>query len=93
VAFVPLVFGIYWSRATTQGAVFSILLGVPIWLGAKYLKAEDSDSLWQAVPPQLYGLAASLFGIIIGSLMPPWIKHTQPDPAELAQKRGVSMGH
>jgi SSS family solute:Na+ symporter len=93
VAFVPLVFGIYWPRATTQGAVFSILLGVPIWLGAKYLKVADSDALWQAVPPQLYGLAASFVGMILGSLMPPWIKHTQPDPAELARKRGTSMGH
>ena len=27
-AFVPLVAGLYWKRATTQGAIFSIVLGV-----------------------------------------------------------------
>jgi SSS family solute:Na+ symporter len=32
VAFVPLLCGIYWPRATTQGAVFSILLAVPVWI-------------------------------------------------------------
>lgn len=31
-AFVPLVFGLYWKRATTQGAVLSIVLGVGTWL-------------------------------------------------------------
>jgi Na+/proline symporter len=31
-AFVPLVFGLYWSRATTQGAVLSIVLGIVTWL-------------------------------------------------------------
>lgn len=41
VAFVPLVFGIYWSRATTQGAIVAILLAVPVWIGAEYLLAEQ----------------------------------------------------
>jgi Na+(H+)/acetate symporter ActP len=27
-AFIPLVCGLYWSRATTQGAIFSLMLGV-----------------------------------------------------------------
>lgn len=48
---------------------------------------------WQCVPPQLYGLVASLVGMILGSLMPNWIKHRQPTPEELAAKRGVAMGH
>ncbi len=94
VAFVPLVCGIYWPRATTQGAVFSILIGVPVWLATKYTFFDaESEVLWQCVPPQLYGLAASFLGMFLGSSMPNWIKHTQPDPAELAKKRGVSMGH
>ncbi len=38
VAFVPLVFGVYWKRATTQGAVVSILLALMAWLGGKYLQ-------------------------------------------------------
>ena len=93
VAFVPLVCGIYWPRATTQGAVFSILFAVPVWIGAKYLYMEESEQLWRCVPPQLYGLAASFIGMFFGSLMPPWIKHSQPTPAELASKRGTAMGH
>ena len=93
VAFVPLVFGIYWPRATTQGAVFSILFSVPIWIGAEFLHIEDSENLWRCVPAQLYGLSASILGMLIGSSMPPWIKHTQPDSAELAKKRGATFGH
>ena len=113
VAFAPLVCGIYWKRATTQGAIFSILFGVSVWLGAEYLQYPvhqqmdelakvaaaagleftENPPLWVAVPPQLYGLVASFIGIFVGSLMPNWIKHRQPTPEELAQKRGVSMGH
>ena len=93
VAFVPLFCGIYWPRATTQGAVFSILLSVPVWIGTEFLYVKDSEELWRCVPPQLYGLAASFAGMLIGSSMPPWIKHRQADPAELASKRGVSVGH
>lgn len=93
VAFVPLVCGIYWPRATTQGAIFSILLAVPVWIGCEYLYQEESENLLRCVPPQLYGLAASFAGMLLGSSMPNWIKHTQPDPAELAKKRGISTGH
>ena len=31
-AFVPLVFGLYWKRANTRGALFAIVLGVSSWL-------------------------------------------------------------
>jgi SSS family solute:Na+ symporter len=92
-AFVPLVFGIYWRRASTQGAVVSILLGVPVWLAGEYFAVEEPTNLWQVVPPQLYGLAASFVGMIIGSLLPTWIKHRDADPAALAQRRNVSLGH
>ena len=93
VAFVPLVCGIYWRRATTQGAAFAILLSVPVWIGAEYLCEEDSANLWRCVPPQIYGLAASFVGMFIGSLLPPFIKHAQPDAAALAKRRGPAMGH
>lgn len=94
VAFVPLVCGIYWPRATTQGAVFSILLAVPVWLGFKYTYFdEESQQLWQVVPPQLYGLAASIVGMLLGSSLPNIIKHRQADPEELAKRRSPSMGH
>ena len=32
-AFVPLAFGLYWSKATTQGAIVSIVVGVTTYLG------------------------------------------------------------
>ena len=63
-AFVPLAAGIYWKRATAQGALFSIVLGVASWLLMETF-AADGD-----VPPQLAGLAMSLFGMVAGSLLP-----------------------
>ena len=92
-AFVPLVCGIYWPRATTQGAVFSILFALPVWITGEFVCSEESEQIWRNVPPQIYGLAASFVGMFVGSMMPNWIKHTQPDPTELKQKRGPSMGH
>src|SRR5690349_20373068 len=31
-AFVPLVFGLYWKRSTTQGAITSIVAGIAVWV-------------------------------------------------------------
>ncbi len=93
VAFIPLVFGIYWRRATTQGAIFSIFLAVPVWIGCESIYDEESLEIWRNVPPQIYGLAASLVGMLIGSSLPPFIKHREADPAEIAKRRTASMGH
>jgi solute:Na+ symporter, SSS family len=67
-AFVPLVFGLYWKRATTQGALFSIVLGLLTWL--LFLVTPAGEEL----PAQLIGLLASLAGMLIGSLGPQAIK-------------------
>jgi len=94
VAFVPLLCGIYWSRAKTQGAIFSILLAVPVWLGTKYMIFdEESTQAWRCVPPQLYGLAASFLGMLLGSLMPNWIEHRQGEPGALANRRSAPTRH
>lgn len=94
VAFVPLVFGIYWKRATTQGAVFSILIGVSIWLCFMFkFHDEESQEVWRTVPPQLFGLAASLVGMLIGSLMPNWIQHREVHHSEVTKGRRASSGH
>lgn len=93
VAFAPLAFGVYWPRATTQGAIASIFLAVPVWIAAEYQYEENSTELWRCVPAQLYGLAASLIGMIVGSLLPNIIQHRQVSPEELANKRSVSGGH
>lgn len=67
-ALVPLVMGLYWKRATTQGAIASIISGVSVWLGVLFLLPEF------IVPPQLCGLGASLLGMLIGSLSPQYIR-------------------
>lgn len=64
-AFVPLVFGLYWHRATTQGAILSLVLGVVTWLIFMLIPA-----LTEAFPQQLAGLLAAIVGILVGSLMP-----------------------
>jgi solute:Na+ symporter, SSS family len=64
-AFVPLVFGLYWHRATTQGAVLSIVLGIVTWLVFTF-----APSFAESFPPQLAGLITALLGMIAGSLVP-----------------------
>jgi solute:Na+ symporter, SSS family len=67
-AFIPLAMGIYWRRATTQGAITSILFGIVVWLFC--LLALGDEGL---IPPQLIGLFASFIGMLLGSLTPQWI--------------------
>jgi Na+/proline symporter len=62
---VPLAAGIFWRRATAQGALLSILLGLTTWIGMEIFGA---DSVW---PPQLVGLAFSILGMAIGSYASP----------------------
>jgi len=64
-AFVPLFFGAFWKRATTQGALFAIFGGLGSWLALEIGLGEES-----LVPPQLIGLGFSMVGMIIGSLLP-----------------------
>jgi solute:Na+ symporter, SSS family len=63
-AFIPLVAGAYWKRATTQGALLSIILGIGTWLAADQVAAEA------LVPPNLVGFFASIIGMLLGSLAP-----------------------
>ena len=69
-AFVPLVFGLYWARATTQGAIFAIVLGLLTW--GVFLVTPAG----QAFPAQLAGVLASLGGMVGGSLGPQAIRNT-----------------
>ncbi len=72
-AFVPLVAGAYWKRATTQGALFSAVGGVGTWL---FLQATASDAL---IPANLIGFATSVVLMVMGSLAPQVIKdQSQP---------------
>ena len=63
-AFIPLVAGVYWRAATTQGALASSIGGLLVWLAAENLAAEA------LIPPQLVGLAAAAVLMVMGSLAP-----------------------
>ena len=63
-AFIPLTLGLYWSRATTQGAMLSITLGVVSWV---LLEIGNPEGVW---PPQLVGLGMATIGMLVGSLTP-----------------------
>jgi SSS family transporter len=71
-AFVPLLAGLFWKRATTAGAMASILLGLSTWLLAE---AFAPDGLW---PTQFVGLAFAILGMVLGSLAS---KPAHPHPA------------
>jgi SSS family transporter len=68
-AFIPLLFGLYWPKATTQGAVFSIVLGLLAWLSFLLTPAGET------FPAQLAGVLASLTGMLIGSMGPQALKN------------------
>ncbi len=69
-AFIPLVFGLYWPRATTQGAIFSIVLGLLTW--GLFLATPAGLEF----PAQLAGIVAALVGMLVGSLGPQTIKNS-----------------
>jgi len=68
-AFIPLLFGLYWAKATTQGAILSIALGLSTWLLILMTPAGEE------FPAQLAGVLASLAGMLIGSLAPQVMKN------------------
>jgi SSS family solute:Na+ symporter len=70
-AFVPLAFGLYWKKATTQGALFAIVLGLLTW--GIFLATPAGEQF----PAQLAGVLASLVGMWIGSLGPQAIANKQ----------------
>ncbi len=72
VAFIPLVFGVYWKRATNQGAIWAMAAGLSVWLGILIFGPEDPF-----IPAQFAGVLASLAAMIIGSLS------SEPAPAAI----------
>ncbi len=71
-AFVPLVFGLYWKRANTQGAVCAVVLGIGVWVVFMLTPA-----LHEAFPQQLAGLLSAVFGMVAGSLAPQMVRNTR----------------
>ena len=84
-AFVPLVFGILWRRATTQGALAATFGGLTAWLLVEVLTAQGAQITYayaligpSAVPSQLTGLVVSAIGMVAGSLLPQWVGRRMP---------------
>jgi len=72
-AFVPLVMGLYWKRATTQGALLAVFLGIGVWLAGL-------NMAWGAAfPAQLAGVLAAFSGMVAGSLLPQAIRNQKTD--------------
>jgi SSS family solute:Na+ symporter len=67
-AFIPLVCGLYWKRATTQGAIYSITLGLAAWVTFML------TPLGEQFPQQFAGLLGAIVGMVAGSLLPQAIK-------------------
>ena len=64
-AFVPLCAGLYWKRATTQGAIAAIGAGLTSWIALELV--NESTDVW---PPQLVGFLCAALGMLVGSLWP-----------------------
>lgn len=85
-AFVPLLAGMLWKRATSQGALAAILGGLLSWIMVEVLIASPGRSTEYSyaiisddgIPPQLIGLLVSFIGMVAGSLLPQWVGHAAP---------------
>lgn len=64
VAFVPLVAGLFWSKANRTGAWYSIIAGLFVWISLEVMADDIMGG------PQWWGLLASTVGMLVGSLRP-----------------------
>lgn len=69
-AFIPLVAGLYWQKASSQGALASIAFGLTGWI------IFLATPLGEEFPAQLVGLAGAMFGMVFGSLCPQVVRHS-----------------
>jgi solute:Na+ symporter, SSS family len=57
--FAPLLFGLYWKKASAGGALLSMILGITVWI-----VFEVYDTTWPSLVP---ALLVSLLAMVIGS--------------------------
>lgn len=90
-AFIPLACGVYWKRATNQGALMAIVFGLSVWIPLLLIEGMEPGFLidlpppinWLALAlepllvltPQGAGVLASALGMVMGSLLPQRFKH------------------
>ena len=70
-AFVPLVMGLYWKPASTQGAIASVAAGIATWV----LFFPQITGWGEHFPGQLAGLLAAFAGMVVGSLAPQGLRN------------------
>lgn len=70
-AFVPLTAGLFWKKATTQGALTAMLGGLGVWLLMETFLPAALQEVW---PPQLGGLLVAILAMLMGSLLPQWYR-------------------
>jgi SSS family solute:Na+ symporter len=75
-AFIPLVCGIYWSRASTTGALASMGMGIVVWLVFEIAFPKC------VIVPQFAGFLAAIAGMVVGSLLVP-----PPEPFDVKTAR------
>ncbi len=94
-AFTPLLFGLYWKRATNQGAVVSIVLGLASWIMLEVLSDDvpSVQAFCDVWPPQLVGLLLSITGMVAGSLLPQKIGGHVPEEPEHAHMHHQAAAH
>lgn len=92
-AVAPLVAGMFWRRANTQGALASIVVGSVVWVALEAVAAPGD-----AVPPQLAGFLASALALVAGSLAPPLAllqrghdAEAVPEPSEPSEQRSALL--
>lgn len=88
VAFVPLTAGIFWKRATTQGAQAAIFCGLSVWLAILIAGPDDPF-----IPAQLAGLIASAAGMLAGSLLPSVVVGPLPHEPEHVRLHHQAASH
>ena len=87
-AFIPLLAGIFWKHATTQGALAAIFCGLSVWLAILVFGPDDPF-----IPAQFAGLFASALGMIAGSLLPNVMGGHLPEEPEHAGLHHMAASH
>ena len=87
-AFFPLCLGLYWKRATTQGALASIAAGFSTWVLLEFF--GTNNEVWL---PQLVGFMAAGAGMVAGSLLPQVVGLAAPAHADAHPAHTHAAGH
>jgi SSS family transporter len=77
-ALVPLAAGVFWKRATLQGALVSIFAGLVTWLSCELNFADAT------LPPQIAGLIAAILGMLLGTFAPQIVTERRSHASHLA---------